>query len=108
MATVAGIRNADFLGELGVWDAETVIVPGVALHVGGDGHVAGNALVSSAFRAVVAVGSGIDDGGGGEIRAAAGVAVHAELVPGGDELVIVRVMAIGTTDAGVVHAAGEK
>ena len=106
MASVAGVRDIEFLGELGIGNGEAVVVSRVALHVDGDRHVAGDALIAGAISAVVTVCGGVDDRSGGEIRAATDMAIHAYLVAGRDEFVGVRVVAIGAADTGVVHLAG--
>ena len=80
----------------------------VALHVSGDWHVAGNTLVAGALRAVMAVANRIDERSFGKLGAPACVAVHAELIAGGDGFSRVRIVAIRATDAGVMHPAGEK
>jgi hypothetical protein len=48
---------------------------------------------------------GFDDGA---VGISARVTAHAEVVPGEDEIERVRVMAIETADAGVMHSAAEK
>lgn len=105
MAALAGVRRTGFLGEARVRNAEAVVVPRVDLHVVGDGHVAGRALVARTVGAVMAVGNGVDDGSCWKIAARGGVAVHAELVAGDEALAGVRVVAIDAADAGGVHAA---
>ena len=103
VAAVAGVGHAELHGEQRIGDGDAVVMARMALHVGGDGHVAGDALVAGAVRLVAAVGGGIDDRGGR--LGAAGVAAHAEQVAGNQALAGVRVMAIDTTDAHVVHPA---
>ena len=56
-----------------------MIVAGMALHVGRLGHVAINALISSAVRSVETVRLWCDDGCRGE-ASASGVTAYAEII----------------------------
>ena len=103
VAAVAGIWNAEFLSEFRIWNAETVIMAWVTLHVGRDRHVAGYALIAGAVGAVMAMCGGFNDGCGREVATSACVAVHAELVAHGNELIGVWVMTIRTTNSCVLH-----
>ncbi len=121
VAFVAGVGDAVLDGQAGVGDGVAVIVARVALHVGGGGHVAVDAVIAGGAFAVMAVQGGNDDGGGtgerggtvvflaGEVLVgASGVALHAEGVAGELGFAGVGVVAIDAADTGVVHFAAEK
>ena len=80
----------------------------MALHVGGDRHVAGDTARAGALRLVEGVGEGIDRRCLGELRERRGVALHAERIAGEHVLRGVRIVAVHAAHAGGVHLAPDE
>ena len=109
MAAVAGIRDAEFLGEQRIRDREPVVASRIAGHVGRVRHVALDAAVAGAVKLVVAVRRGIGDlnrpalAGRRVARQAERVVLDRQL-----ELSRVRVVAIEAGDSRFAHLAREE
>ena len=106
VALVAGVWDAVLLGQPGIGNGETMIMTRMTLHVHRLRHVAVDALVSGAFRAVKTMCLRRDDR---RIRESTlCVAAHAELVARQEGFHAVHVMAVHAAHARVMHAAAHE
>lgn len=105
MASVAGVGDAKALGHERIGNGKAVISARMPLHVGGMRHVAVDAEVAFAVFGVVGMGERLDLWAIG-VRAV--VTTHAKRIAGEDGFGGVRMVAVHTVNACLVHSAAEE